>query len=335
MECYYAKLNTFEKKHYCVFLKAMQRGDSSVTAIGVYQIEQIQRIVNAINYDHPELFFVNFRIITGVASPIGFSLNIRYLYSTKAIAALCRQVDNTIDRIISELRIKPDESIVNRCRKLHNYLIAHVKYNYETMMSPDDYLDNFTAYGALVNQEAVCEGISKAFVLLSKRLGVDACLVSGISSRDGFGNQILHAWNIVKIESEYAHIDVTWDLGATNESGATRYDYFMIPDQWIQCDHEYDILFPCNTYKYSYFSIKGKICNGVQALKRHLDKEMQGKSNEICFKLIGDGFPDDIDNRVHSLVEKAIDQHWNSAYSLQMGLNHEQHVFFYRITTIQ
>lgn len=61
-----------------------------------------------------------------------------------------------------------------------------------------------TAYGALANGKAVCQGYSFAYKLLLRRAGVPAVYVGSDSMQ--------HAWNMVQMENNgWYHVDVTWD----------------------------------------------------------------------------------------------------------------------------
>lgn len=69
-----------------------------------------------------------------------------------------------------------------------------------------------TAYGALVNKNAVCEGYAKAYKLLLDAMGIENDIVY---------NDI-HAWNIVKFEDNWYVVDVT--NGDVNDT----YAFFML-----------------------------------------------------------------------------------------------------------
>lgn len=62
-----------------------------------------------------------------------------------------------------------------------------------------------TAYAALVNHTAVCQGYSAAFYRL--------CLTVGVDTRMITCSAISHAWNIVQLNGLYYELDATWDAG--------------------------------------------------------------------------------------------------------------------------
>jgi hypothetical protein len=94
----------------------------------------------------------------------------------------------------------------------------------------------FTAYGGLILGRAVCEGYSEAFQYLLHQVGVE-CLIAG-----GEGNGQPHQWNIVRIDGEYYHVDVTWNDGNSvpQLDFVLRY-YLNMTDSMIARDHTVQI----------------------------------------------------------------------------------------------
>ena len=104
----------------------------------------------------------------------------------------------------------------------------------------EDAPDNQNIYSALVGKRSVCAGYSRAVQYLLDRLGIECIYVVGTAQ-----GQEAHAWNIVKCDGEYYHVDATFGdpvfLG--EESGEDLppdiiyYDYLCCTDQEILKDH--------------------------------------------------------------------------------------------------
>lgn len=112
---------------------------------------------------------------------------------------------------------------------LHNYLTLHCEYDYESyqkLLAGETY-DKVchSAYGALVNGTPVCSGYALAYKYLLNQLGIECYYVTSDSMN--------HAWNMIKLDGKYYHIDVTWDDPVTDKFGYSRYDYFLISDKTI------------------------------------------------------------------------------------------------------
>ena len=98
----------------------------------------------------------------------------------------------------------------------HEYIRSLVNYN-----NNDTYLKH-TAYGALVNGEAVCEGYAKAYKLLLNAMGIECDVV--INSE--------HAWNVVCIDGEWYMVDVT------NDDTNGNMDYFLLGRDVLMADND-------------------------------------------------------------------------------------------------
>lgn len=86
-----------------------------------------------------------------------------------------------------------------------------------------------TLYGALVEKKPVCDGYSHAFRYLLKQIGMNAEIATS--------NSMNHAWNLVQINGEYYHIDVTWNDSYNNGVkgvGKTSYEFFLASDTSFQ-----------------------------------------------------------------------------------------------------
>lgn len=93
---------------------------------------------------------------------------------------------------------------------LHDRLIASCRYDQTAADSADpdrEYPFAFTAYGALVEGKAVCEGYARAFSLLCRRVGIPCTTVNGVD----LSTKTAHMWNLVTLDGEPYHVDVTWD----------------------------------------------------------------------------------------------------------------------------
>ena len=79
-----------------------------------------------------------------------------------------------------------------------------------------------TAYDAIVNGHAVCQGYSNALYRMLLEAGVDNRIIFG-EGVDNSGARMAHTWNIVDLYGKYYYVDVTWD----DSTGSL--DYFLRP----------------------------------------------------------------------------------------------------------
>ncbi|MBQ7455758.1 MAG: hypothetical protein IJS53_04880 [Clostridia bacterium] len=108
---------------------------------------------------------------------------------------------------------------------IHDYLCGHVT----GFADEDDYNEDDSAVGALLNGEANCDGYADAFYLLCSLAGVEVRYVSGIAKGG------LHMWNAVRVDGQWVMVDVTWDdLGPY-----ISHLYFNIGAERMARDHEW------------------------------------------------------------------------------------------------
>ena len=101
---------------------------------------------------------------------------------------------------------------------IHDYICRNTKY--EPAEDGED--KGRTAYGALIEGKAVCQGYCVAFYRMLLEEGIDNRIIFGEGV--GYdGTTASHTWNIVNLYGGYYYVDITWD-----DAGGNR-DYFLIP----------------------------------------------------------------------------------------------------------
>ena len=137
-----------------------------------------------------------------------------------------------------------------REKLLHDRLAARVTYD-------GTGANAHNAYGALVEGKAVCEGYAEAFQYLLQKAGIQSFIITGSSSNPATGSPEGHAWNAVRIDGRYYHVDVTWDDQGEN----IFYAYFNKTDAAILEDHTIDAaayqLPVCSSENADYFYVNG------------------------------------------------------------------------------
>ena len=102
----------------------------------------------------------------------------------------------------------------SKIKTIYNWICQNVSYDY-AHVGNTEYLKQFSAYGALIEGTAVCQGYAVLLYRLLLESGVDVRVIPGT------GNGALHAWNIVELNGVYYNVDSTWD------AGKDLYGYFL------------------------------------------------------------------------------------------------------------
>ncbi len=142
----------------------------------------------------------------------------------------CDQVLKKATEITKKL-IKSGMSDFEKEIILHDYLVMHTQYDSVSLVNliSSDYCHS--AYGALVLGKAVCDGYAKALEIMLNMVGVECTMVTGISYNYE-GRPIGHAWNIVKIDGKYYHLDATGN-DLDGKKGEISHKYFNLSDKQI------------------------------------------------------------------------------------------------------
>lgn len=157
-----------------------------------------------------------------------------------------KQTDKKVKEIIKSLDLK-GKSDYKKVRAIHDYICEHTEYDSER--SGDDVGGTeHTAYGALVEGKAVCQGYSNALYRLLLEAGVDNRIINGNGVEPG-GLEGAHSWNIVSIGGVYFYVDATWDDSTESDQ------YFLRNRDDFEEDHvmsdEYGEKFVTETYSVS------------------------------------------------------------------------------------
>jgi fibronectin type 3 domain-containing protein len=116
---------------------------------------------------------------------------------------------------MSELNLSKKTDL-EKIRAIYRYITQNVTYDYAHENDSSYYLQN-TAYGALVNGTACCQGIANLQYRMLKEAGLECHIVAGTASG------LRHAWVVVNVDGSNYYLDATWDLGKSEQG----YGHFL------------------------------------------------------------------------------------------------------------
>lgn len=233
---YYSALGA-EKTAYEDVLHAIENRASYVDV--PFSVEPVRLYFWVVD-DYPWLFYAPLRIEVQKRMTCN-RIVLRYVYTRGEIESIDSYLRNKIRYILAG-HITPEQSEYEKVKCLYDYLMQTVQFNdelpaYDNPVTMEQ-LENHTIVGALRNKSCVCEGIAKAFALLCNAAGVECLLVTGKARRRD--RMELHAWNMVRIDGCYQHVDVTWDINFSAGGTAPNYCYFNLTDREMALDHSWD-----------------------------------------------------------------------------------------------
>ncbi|MZQ75668.1 MAG: DUF5050 domain-containing protein [Peptoclostridium sp.] len=172
----------------------------------------------------------------------GYPGNYRIYYNMTYLTSKEQEdyVDSRVDGILSEI-VLPGMSSFEKELAIHDYIVKNVEY--------DTSYKEHSAYAALAYGKTVCQGYSLLAYKMLEEAGVQARIVEGDESMN-------HAWNMVNIDGNWYHSDLTWDDPLPDVKNRTMYTYFNLSDERMSGDHFWDkATYPdCTSEKYSYMN---------------------------------------------------------------------------------
>ena len=219
------------------------------------------------------------------------------------------------------------DDTVEKLSKIHDYIALNVIYDSALLQLSDSkdpkysysYLSGFRGFnleGALLDGKAVCDGITKAFMLLARMEGIECIRVTGKNAEN-----VGHAWNKVKIENTWYNIDVTGDDILTeiqaNDTVVTvetlAHDKFLVSDAFLAAagyrEDDYGYVDATGQYDY-YGSVTPTALQGVTGLDGDLfiadQQEMNALMNIAREKAVEAFLADD------ALEYVTFDMYWNN-----------------------
>ncbi len=219
--------------------------------------EETTLLYNAFTRDNPQFFYIgNTYRCEGYTR--GKQTYYDTVFLTFTLSAKQRTAANTaLEQALTEwLRDLPAATNIDTELVLHDRLIDRCSYHQtaaDDAQAANRYPAAFTAYGALVNHQAVCEGYARGLQLLLHRMGIDSTVVTGTTR-----NNEPHMWNVVTVADQTYHVDATWD----DSGDRLRHTFFNLSDEEIAATHTMDdenaMLPTCEAIQAGYYRYTGR-----------------------------------------------------------------------------
>lgn len=238
---YYNHLTRKEQFLYDALVRAISSYQEYTEEIRyVFTSQEFNNVVQFIISDNPDYFYVNYDHIESYVSETHTKVKIAYYISKEETERMKAELESVIAPIVEQVSLLQDD--FDKELFIHDYLVENCTYS--EAEDPNNYLNN-TIYGALVQKKTLCDGYALAFKLLMNRSGLFCSTVSGFVK-----DELPHRWNIVYIDDQFYHVDVTWnDADMEHSKNMIFHGYFNLSRQAISYNHQIafeEILPPAN-----------------------------------------------------------------------------------------
>ncbi|WP_419025329.1 transglutaminase domain-containing protein [Emergencia sp.] len=164
-------------------------------------------------------------------------------------------------------------------KAIYDWQVEYVAYN-DQNLAPISAGDQYShlPYGVLKYHQAICVGNATTFKLFMDLLGIENQIIH--STEDGE-----HAWNLVKLDGDWYHSDVTFDGGI---NGKPAYTNFNVPDS-VKDDGSYpwnhEVIPAADGTKYCYLANEAKELKDIYALPKYIKQQLNKGTKTITFTL--------------------------------------------------
>lgn len=185
---------------------------------------------------------VEYSLITGgdftykiVVSPsMDRIMKIRFYYGDDAnLSTYQKRVNDLnaeIDTLVAKIEGMDD---FEKALYIHDYIVLNCEYDLELLeiletegtLTGELRSERYTEYSVLVNGTGICGSYALAYRAILNAAGMECLYLSS--------SQMNHAWNLVKIDGEWYHVDCCWDDPVPDTYGIARRTYFLRTDKEI------------------------------------------------------------------------------------------------------
>ncbi len=270
---YYNKLNDGQKKIYESIANAVKNFQSEFPIRDYVAdnkenfAQEVSVAIAAFINDHPEVFYIESQYSTYTLS--GFNGDIGYIKLNYTESTL-EDVNSKIEIIKQKIQeyITGTENLSDYEKELyiHDKLAQSVTYS-DLEDLPRAY---HTAEGPFLENIGVCDGFTKTLQILYDQLGIDSIIVLGVLDDNP------HAWNLVNIEDNWYHVDLTSSRSIIEETGIITHAYFNLSDERMKKIATFDnpeLLPKADSLDYNYYIYNDYVVYSTD--------DMSGKLNEI------------------------------------------------------
>ena len=322
---YYRSLLTGQELIVYDTLYTAFEGLADQVKVPVLDIHRLSDIFWKVTYDHPAIYYIDSFSYT--IFPGEILIYIKYLYTKNEILQIDQRIDAGMESVKKAFFSKPMMSTFQKEVIIHDCIVMMTSYDYETLEKQKHNLP-LPAYqnsicGPLLHRKDRCGGIAKTFKFFCDYYQIPCIYVLGNAPTS-------HAWNIVKIDKQYYHMDATWDIKEKGDI-SFRYDYFNMSDAllehekthfWNKADYP-----KCPSNEMNYYNVKKLFVKNLSDIDFLIGSKFKGQKY-ICFKFASMDLPDN--NVIIDYVKAAIYKHFGSC-SYTWSISRNKHNVYVQI----
>lgn len=310
---YYSKLTDEQKKIYKAVANSIKNLNNK-TKIKDYNytddnttMQDVKVAIQNFFLDHPEVFYVNNDYTVSTIDLVNskrIEVELNYTVNDKSdLSNKISEINAVLNPIITEAK-KMDTFDAELY--IHDKICEICKYYKYTDINevPEEC---HSIYGCLVLKQAVCDGLSKALMIALDKAEIENILVTGYLQNQA------HAWNLVKLNDNWYHVDITSNKSVKNEETNKEeiiHSYFNITTDQVKQTNTIDLeseIPIANSTEYNYYIKSGKYINITDNFLTKFKSILDNNKNQNLVEFAAD-------TKVKSVPEKMVYAFQDSRY---------------------
>lgn len=215
---FYAK----SKQHlYNIIYTGLNNGNDSFYFFCDY--DECINDVNKLNIDNLFLYINSFvhpfngyhKLYLNITDYKKITITIEKTYSEESIKKINKKIDEITAQIITN-----NMTLTEKIKTFHDYIINNTKYDSDYILNNlnDPESTSHNALGPLFYSKSLCGGYTDVMAIFLNRLNIPNYRITSE----------LHTWNLVYIDNNWLHLDLTWDDPVTYNKQDMLLDKFFL-----------------------------------------------------------------------------------------------------------
>ena len=227
MEQYYYNTLTKPQQNSYNAIKVGLQSLAPSFPVPLLENRELTDVFMKVRLDHPQLFYAGTFRYRYYPDGSNAEMIPEYLFEKGKIKDHQKALQARVEKLARPMQKGTD---MEKLLYIHDFICQNVKYDKLKKQYSHEII------GPLGHGVGVCEGIAKSVKILCDALNL-WCVIALSENNPEKGVKYRHAWNIVKVDKKYNHIDCTFDNSLGNPE-EIRYDYFLLNDKQMFRDHE-------------------------------------------------------------------------------------------------
>ena len=287
---HYMFLSGEERRIYKAIFDAIEAHENRLVFGKAIDTNQLWRIFLEVLADNPTLFWVEKGVRFSV-SQRETVLILKYIFKASDVAEYKKRMTRKIEEIYNECvpGCKCDMDLVV---SVHDYITRNVLY------VNDGNPEQQSMVGPLMFGKGVCEGISFLYSYILNVFGINCTTIYGRIEGEENG----HAWNMVFLDGQGYHVDVTHDLECSTYRG--NHIHLNLTDEEIGRNRTWEHPVRCGATIYNYYSYNGYQFKGFKEVCEYIRSCLKAKKMEFEFRIVPSPPRDTVMKQINDYIVK-------------------------------